>query len=171
MILLMVRWGRTRACFTFHGPLQKELVDIIPPSLTVALCDHSPAHMPGCFHGFLLRRESAGRRRIPCSWSYLRSRLGRRHHDNGRTPQRVQQNLSFVIIPLKPFIRTVKDIWAWMSIACATLKPFKNIGVWCSWRIRSCIWIVYPRHRRKGAYPSKPLGTRVVSKHRHLLRR
>src|SRR5712691_9897049 len=70
----------------------------------------------------------------------------------------------------KPFIRTVKDIWAWMSIACATLKPLKNIGVWCSWRIRSCIWIVSPRHRQKGAYPSKPLGKRVVSKRRHLLR-
>jgi hypothetical protein len=111
MILLLVRWGRTRACFMFHSPLQKELVDLIPPSLTVAPCDHSPAHMPGWFHGFLLRRESAGRRRIPWAWSYLRSRLGRRHHDNGRTPQRVQQNLSFVIIPLSCFIKMSSNTW------------------------------------------------------------
>src|SRR5438552_16052975 len=64
----------------------------------------------------------------------------------------------------KPFIRTVKPIWAWMSIACATLKPFKNIGVWCLWRIRSCIWTVFLRHRQKATCPSKPLGKRVVSK-------
>ena len=67
----------------------------------------------------------------------------------------------------RPFIRTVKRIWAWMSIACATLKPFKNIGVWCEWRIRSCIWTAFPRHRRKEACPSKPLGKRVVSKPKH----
>src|SRR5262245_5981816 len=29
----------------------------------------------------------------------------------------------------KPFIRTVKDLWAWMSIACAPLKPLKKH--WC----------------------------------------
>ncbi len=72
---------------------------------------------------------------------------------------------------LKPFIRTVKAIWAWTSIACATLKPLGNIGVWCSWRIRSCIWIVFPRHRQKAACPSKPLGKRVVSKPKHSCRR
>src|SRR5437870_5253334 len=27
---------------------------------------------------------------------------------------------------LRPFIRTVKDIWAWTRIACATLKPLEN---------------------------------------------
>src|SRR5256885_5151548 len=64
----------------------------------------------------------------------------------------------------KPFIRTVKRIWAWTSIACGMLKPLGNMGVWCSWRIRSCIWIVFPRHRQKAACPSKPSGKRVASK-------
>src|SRR5437667_10506208 len=57
---------------------------------------------------------------------------------------------------LKPFIRTVKAIWAWTRIACAAPKPLGNIGVWCSWRIRFCTWIVFPRHREKEACPSKP---------------
>ena len=75
-----------------------------------------------------------------------RNRSGRRHHDSRSWPQRVQQNLSFVIIPLKPFIRMVTAIWAWTSTARATLQPLGNLGVWCSWRIRSCLWIVCPRH-------------------------
>jgi hypothetical protein len=36
----------------------------------------------------------AGRRRIPWAWRSLRSRLGRRHQDNGRTPYRVPQHWS-----------------------------------------------------------------------------
>src|SRR5215831_16135676 len=70
----------------------------------------------------------------------------------------------------KPFIRTARPIWGSTRIACGTLKPFKNIGVWSSWRIRSCIWTAFPRHRRKGACPSKPLGKRVVNKPKHSCR-
>jgi hypothetical protein len=30
--------------------------------------------------------------------------------------------------PIETFYQDGKDIWAWMSIACATLKPLKNIN-------------------------------------------
>ena len=53
--------------------------------------------------GTLLRRVfDASRQSVSYSrlWS-RRSRSGRRHHDKGSSPHRVQQNLSFVIIPLR----------------------------------------------------------------------
>ena len=56
----------------------------------------------------------------------------------GSTPHRVQQNLSFEIIPLKRFIRTVRGTWASTSTACGVPKPLGNIGVWSSWPIRCC---------------------------------
>ena len=34
--------------------------------------------------------------------------------------------------PIETFYQDGKGSWAWMNIACATPKPFKNIGVWCS---------------------------------------
>ena len=64
----------------------------------------------------------------------------------------------------KPCIRTVKRIWVSTSTAGGTLKPLGNIGVWCSWPLRSCLWIVSPRHRPKVTHPSKPSGKRVASK-------
>ena len=162
-----MRWRRALACGLFQSPWQKALVCIIPPSFTVMLCSDCPVSMPACVHEFLLRMCSTVRRRIPRPPGQLRSRRGRRHHDSWSWLHRVQQNLSFVIIPLKPFIRTVKHLWAWTSTAGGTLTPLGNIGVWCAWRIRSCIWLVCPRHRYKGACPSKPLGKRVVSQPKH----
>ena len=47
-------------------------------------------------------------RSIPCQRHQERSRRGRRHHDRWSVPQRVQQNLSFVIIPLKRALKTAK---------------------------------------------------------------
>ena len=167
----MMRWRRAVACGVFHRPLQQELVCLIPPSCTVTLCSDCPVSMPACVHEFLLRRCTTVRRRIPRTPGELRSRSGRRPHDRWSWLHRVQQNLSCVIRPLRPLIRTVKDIWAWTRIACVTLKPLENIGVWCSWRMRFCLWIACLRHRRKAAYPSKLLGKRVVSKPKRLCRR
>ena len=50
-------------------------------------------------------------------------------------PHRVQQNLSFVIVPLKRFIRTARDSLASMSIVCGVPKPWGNIGV---------VFVAYP---------------------------
>ncbi len=51
--------------------------------------------------------------------------------------------------PIETFYQDGKGSSAWMNIACATPKPFKNIGVWCSWPIRSCIWIACRHHRQR----------------------
>ena len=83
-----------------HRPVQTELVGIVPPPFTIAPCDNRTAHLPECVHGFRLRRGDMGRSRIRRRLAPLRSRSGRRHHERKSLPQRVQQNLSFVMIPL-----------------------------------------------------------------------
>src|SRR5215475_5433602 len=98
--LLIRHWRRTRVCLVFHSLLQKELVCIIPPSFTVTLCSDCSVYMPAWVHEFLLRIGLYIRRRILRARGQLRSRKGRRHHDNWSWLHRVQQNLSFVIIPL-----------------------------------------------------------------------
>jgi hypothetical protein len=49
-----------------HGPPQKELIDLIPPSLAVMPYDYGPTDLPRRLHGFLLRKVNTLRRRIPC---------------------------------------------------------------------------------------------------------
>src|SRR5215468_5726135 len=56
-VLLRMQGGRTGACLVFHGPAQKELVRLIPSSLTVQLGYRAAAHVPGSLHRVLLRRE------------------------------------------------------------------------------------------------------------------
>jgi len=62
---LLVFWCKTPGCIMLHGPPQKELIDIIPPSLAVMPCDHGPTDLPRRFHGFLLRKVNPLCRRIP----------------------------------------------------------------------------------------------------------
>ncbi len=59
---------------------------------------------------------------------YCRSRKGRRHHERWRVLLRVQQNLSFVIIPLRHFsrIRRVVD-----SIRINRILPTPNASRAC----------------------------------------
>ena len=64
MILLSRRWGRTFPCFVFHGPLQKALGRIIPPSRTVMLGNRGAAHLPGWLQRPLLRSYKVRRKRI-----------------------------------------------------------------------------------------------------------
>src|SRR5215468_7177393 len=56
-VLLRMQGGRTGACLVFHGPAQKELVRLIPSSLTVQLGYRAAVHVPGSLHRVLLRRE------------------------------------------------------------------------------------------------------------------
>jgi hypothetical protein len=53
--------------------------------------------------------------------------------------------------PMETFYQAGKGHLGLDEYRSTTLKPFKNIGVWCSWRIRSCIWTAFLRHRQKGA--------------------
>jgi hypothetical protein len=55
------------------------------------------------------------------SWSdACRSRRGRRHHDSWSCPHRVQQNLSFVIIPLNTITAMETD----PTTGTSTLRQF-----------------------------------------------
>jgi hypothetical protein len=115
-----------------HRPWQKELVGIIPLSFTVVLCSDWPVSMPVSVHGSLLRICSTVRRRIPRPPDQLRSRSGRRHHDSWSWHHRVQQNLSFVIIPLNSSFARSKG---WISGS----GPFGIASHSACERISSCV--------------------------------
>ena len=102
--------GRQAASLGLRHPVQQELVCLIPAAAPVTLGDPGSAHLPRRLglHRCLLHTISRSWRSIPCQSHQERSRRGRRHHDRWRVPQRVQQNLSFVIIPLNNVLKKAK---------------------------------------------------------------